>query len=51
MNLDNYECDGQITMSEITMPPISISKTIRLIELFAGIGSQAMAHGPGFCVT
>lgn len=35
--------DGQIHMFDLTMPEISIDKPIRLIELFAGIGSQAMA--------
>lgn len=35
--------DGQIHMFDLTMPEVSIDKPIRLIELFAGIGSQAMA--------
>ena len=45
MDLDkfNYECQGQISMFDITMPMISIMNKIRLIELFAGYGSQAMA--------
>lgn len=33
----------QITMFDIIREPISITKPIRLIELFAGYGSQAMA--------
>ncbi len=35
--------DGQISMFDLTRKPISITKPIRLIELFAGYGSQAMA--------
>ena len=35
--------DGQISMFDLTMPEVSIGKPIRLIELFAGIGSQALA--------
>lgn len=34
---------GQINMFDLTMPMISIENKIRLIELFAGYGSQAMA--------
>lgn len=33
----------QITFFDLTLPQIRINKPIRLIELFAGIGSQAMA--------
>ena len=33
----------QITLFDIIREPISITKPIRLIELFAGYGSQAMA--------
>lgn len=33
----------QMNMFELTMPVYKIKKPIRLIELFAGIGSQAMA--------
>ena len=33
----------QISLFELTMPTVSIDKPIRLIELFAGYGSQAMA--------
>lgn len=39
----NYECDGQISLFEYLESPYKITKPIRLIELFAGIGSQAMA--------
>ena len=44
-NLDkfNYDCDNQISIFDIIRQPISITKPIRLIELFAGYGSQAMA--------
>lgn len=40
---DKYECDGQVSIFDLTMPLFKIDKPIRLIELFAGIGSQAMA--------
>lgn len=33
----------QITMFDVMYPPVSIDSKIRLIELFAGYGSQAMA--------
>ena len=33
----------QITLFDLTREPISVTKPIRLIELFAGYGSQAMA--------
>lgn len=39
----NYECENQITMFDAEKQPFSINKPIRLIELFGGIGSQAMA--------
>ena len=39
----NYEVDGQISLFDLTMPLFKIDKPIRLIELFAGVGSQAMA--------
>ena len=38
MNLNN-----QMSIFDFTREPISITKPIRLIELFAGYGSQAMA--------
>lgn len=37
----NYECEGQISLFE--KAKYKIKKPIRLIELFAGVGSQAMA--------
>ena len=43
MNFDNYSCDNQMSIFDFTREPISITKPIRLIELFAGYGSQAMA--------
>ena len=39
----DYECDGQMNIFEMFSAPYKITKPIRLIELFAGIGSQAMA--------
>ena len=39
----NYERPNQISMFDIMREPIRITKPIRLIELFAGYGSQAMA--------
>lgn len=39
----NYECEDQINIFNLIRKPISITKPIRLIELFAGYGSQAMA--------
>ncbi len=33
----------QLNIFDITLPDFKIDKPIRLIELFAGIGSQAMA--------
>ena len=43
MSFENYSCDNQVTIFDFTRKPISITKPIRLIELFAGYGSQAMA--------
>ena len=43
MDVFNYECDGQITIFDLTLPLFKIDKPIRLIELFGGVGSQAMA--------
>lgn len=40
---DNYEVDGQISIFDFTHETFKIDKPIRLIELFAGVGSQAMA--------
>lgn len=41
--IDNYECTGQMSIFDLTGQPVRITKPIRLIELFAGYGSQAMA--------
>ena len=35
--------NGQMTLFDFTLPMVEINKPIRLIELFAGYGSQAMA--------
>lgn len=43
MVFDNYECDNQMNIYDYVSKPYRIDKTIRLIELFAGVGSQAMA--------
>lgn len=43
MNFENYSCDNQMSIFDFIREPISITKPIRLIELFAGYGSQAMA--------
>lgn len=40
---NNYEVEGQLSIFDLTMPTFKIDKPIRLIELFAGVGSQAMA--------
>lgn len=37
------ECADQISIFDIMYEPVRIKKPIRLIELFAGYGSQAMA--------
>jgi DNA (cytosine-5)-methyltransferase 1 len=39
----DYECEGNMTIFDIMYPTFQIDKPIRLIELFGGIGSQAMA--------
>ena len=39
----NYEVEGQMSLFDFTMEEYKIEKPIRLIELFAGVGSQAMA--------
>lgn len=39
----NYECEGQLSVFDYFEAPFKIRKPIRLIELFAGVGSQAMA--------
>jgi DNA (cytosine-5)-methyltransferase 1 len=40
---ENYECENQISIFDTDKHPFKIDKPIRLIELFGGIGSQAMA--------
>ena len=40
---DHYECEGQMSFDDILLSPLKVNKKIRLIELFAGVGSQAMA--------
>ena len=40
---DHYACDGQMAFDDYLLSPAKINKKIRLIELFAGVGSQAMA--------
>jgi len=39
----NYIAKGQLTLFDVMYPTFKINKPIRLIELFAGVGSQAMA--------
>ena len=39
----NYECQNQMSIFDLIREQIRITKPIRLIELFAGYGSQAMA--------
>ena len=39
----NFEAGEQLSIFDLTEKPFKITKPIRLIELFAGIGSQAMA--------
>lgn len=45
MDLTNYVCEGQMSIFDCfgDSTPLKITKPIRLIELFAGVGSQAMA--------
>ena len=43
MYWSDYEVDGQMSIFDLTMEEFKIVKPIRLIELFAGVGSQAMA--------
>lgn len=38
-----YECDNQMSIFDMITDKFSIDRQIRLIELFGGIGSQAMA--------
>lgn len=39
----NYECEDQLNIFDMVRKPVQITNPIRLIELFAGYGSQAMA--------
>lgn len=41
--MEFYECEGQISLFDVMNKPYKITKPVRLIELFAGVGSQAMA--------
>lgn len=43
MDWSNYSCDGQLNLFNQDTEVFKITKPIRLIELFAGVGSQAMA--------
>lgn len=43
MDFNNYECEGQMNIYDFTSTRYKITKPIRLIELFGGVGSQAMA--------
>lgn len=43
MTEKELQLDGQISMHDVTLPKFKINKTIKFVELFAGIGSQAMA--------
>ena len=40
---EDYEVDGQMSLFDFTHETFKIDNPIRLIELFAGVGSQAMA--------
>lgn len=40
---ENYSCDGQLSIFDIQKNIFKIDKPIRLIEMFSGVGSQAMA--------
>lgn len=40
---DNYTCEGQMNIFDYLRKPFKITNKVRLIELFGGIGSQAMA--------
>jgi DNA (cytosine-5)-methyltransferase 1 len=43
MDWSDYEVDGQLSIFDLNTEVFKITKPIRLIELFAGVGSQAMA--------
>lgn len=38
-----YQCENQMDIFDLTLQRFKIDKPVRLIELFAGVGSQAMA--------
>ena len=40
---DDYACSGQMSIFDLIRKPFRIDNKIRLIELFGGVGSQAMA--------
>lgn len=43
-NKFDYECEGQLSIFDLDKTPFHIGeREIRLIELFGGVGSQAMA--------
>lgn len=39
----DYICEGQMSIFDYDKKPYKVTKPVRLIELFAGVGSQAMA--------
>ena len=43
MDWSDYEVEGQLSIFDLNTKEFKITKPIRLIELFAGVGSQAMA--------
>ena len=43
--IEDYKLEGQMSIFDLITPIFKITKPIRLIELFAGVGSQAMALG------
>lgn len=43
MGAFDYICDGQMSLFDFMTDKFKVDKPIRLIELFAGVGSQAMA--------
>ena len=43
MDWSDYEVEGQLSIFDLNTEVFKITKPIRLIEIFAGVGSQAMA--------
>lgn len=43
MSVFDYVCEGQLSIFDVMNQSFCIDKPIRLIELFGGVGSQAMA--------